>query len=141
MIAEGTALWSGTWKEGQGTLSTQTGTVSDVPYSFDSRFHAAEGGNPEELLAVAYAGCLNQAFANVFGWGNYTAEFIETVVEVDNELSLDVTKAGPISITMRAKVPGIQPDQFEGLARTAARGCLISRFLKGEPELHVTLVD
>lgn len=141
MIAEGTAYWQGTWKEGRGTLSTRSATLTDVPYDMDSRFNGGDGGNPEELLAVAYAGCVNQALANVLGWGNYTADFIETTVEVDNQLSLDVTKAGPITISIRAKVPGIRGDQFEGLAVTAARGCLISRFLKVEPELHITLVD
>ncbi|PZF00261.1 OsmC family peroxiredoxin [Curtobacterium sp. MCLR17_040] len=141
MIAAGTAQWSGSWKEGRGSLSTGTDTLADVPYDFASRFEGADGAIPEELLAVAYAGCLNQAFANVFGWGNFTAEFIETTVDVDNELSLDITQAGPITITMRAKVPGIEPGQFQGLAITAARGCLISRFLKVEPKMTFTLVD
>jgi osmotically inducible protein OsmC len=141
MIAQGTAHWKGTWKEGEGTLSTATGILADVPYSAASRFDGAEGGNPEELLATAYAGCLNQAFANVFGWGNFVADFIETVVEVDNELSTDITKTGLITIKMRAKVPGIRADQFRGLAVTAFRGCLVSRFLKSEPEFEATLVE
>lgn len=141
MIARGRSRWSGTWKEGDGTIATQTPTLPSTPYSYASRFDGADGANPEELLAAAYAGCLNQAFANTFGWGNFVAEFIETTVEVEVELGYNVTVPGRIHITVQAKVPGIKQDQFDGFTTTAMRGCMISRFLKIEPTMTATLVD
>ena len=141
MIARGASHWSGTWKEGHGTLSTQGPTVRDAAYTYASRFEGAEGAVPEELLATAYAGCLNQAFANVFGWGNFTAEFIETTVEIEVELGSKEKIPGRIHITMRARVPGINPAQFAGLTSTAKTGCLLSRLIKVDATMDATLVD
>lgn len=133
--------WAGTWKEGQGTLSTQGPTVRDAAYTYASRFEGAEGAVPEELLAAAYAGCLNQAFANVLGWGNFTAESIETMVEIEVELGSRDKVPGRIHITMRARVPGINRSQFAGLTITAKNGCLISRLLKADASMEATLLD
>ena len=49
---EGSALWQGTGKEGKGTLTTQSGTLRDTPYSFNARFGDGQGTNPEELIAA-----------------------------------------------------------------------------------------
>jgi osmotically inducible protein OsmC len=140
MIAKGTSRWAGNWKEGSGTLSTDNPTVVDAPYSYASRFEGAEGAVPEQLLAAAYAGCLNQAFANAFSWGNFTAEFIETQVEVEVELGYD-NATQRIHITTRAKVPGLRADQYEAFTNAAKKGCLISRLLKVEATMDATLVE
>lgn len=141
MIAKGVSRWSGTWKEGDGTLSTGGPTVTDAYYSYASRFEGAEGAVPEELLATAYAGCLNQAFANTFGWGNFVAEFIETTVVVEVELGSKDKIPGRIHIAMRAKVPGITQAQFTGLTNTAKNGCLVSRLLKVDATMEATLEE
>jgi osmotically inducible protein OsmC len=136
----GTSRWSGNWKNGSGTLSTGSPIVVEQPYSFASRFEGADGAVPEELLAATYAGCLNQAFANVFGWGNFVADFIETTVEIRAELGHGDNVHGNIHITMRARIPGIAQKQIEGLANTARKGCLISRFLRATATMDATLL-
>jgi lipoyl-dependent peroxiredoxin len=141
MTARGTSHWTGTLKEGQGTMSTQGPTVRDAPYTYASRFEGAEGAVPEELLAAAYAGCLNQAFANTFGWGNFTAESIQTTVEIEVQLGSREKIPGRIHITMAARVPGINQTQFDGLTNTAKNGCLISRLLKADATMDATLLD
>jgi organic hydroperoxide reductase OsmC/OhrA len=55
------AHWQGSTKEGTGTLSTQSATLKDTPYSFKARFGDGKGTNPEELLAAAHAGCFTMA--------------------------------------------------------------------------------
>ena len=67
MQAKGHSTWSGSWKQGAGTISTATDSVRGQPYSYASRFDGAPGASPEELLAAAHAGCFNQALANNFG--------------------------------------------------------------------------
>ena len=57
------AQWSGTGKEGKGTLTTQSGVLSGTPYSFSRRFGDEKGTNPEELIAAAHAGCFTMALA------------------------------------------------------------------------------
>jgi lipoyl-dependent peroxiredoxin len=137
--AKGTSRWAGNWKEGAGTVSTDNPTVSEAPYSYASRFEGAPGAVPEQLLAAAYAGCLNQAFANTFGWGNFTAEFIETQVEIEVEFGYG-NNLGRIHITTTAKVPGLREDQYEAFTQTAKKGCLISRLLNIEATMDATLV-
>jgi osmotically inducible protein OsmC len=137
--AKGTSRWAGNWKEGAGTLSTDNPTVSEAPYSYASRFEGAPGAVPEQLLAASYAGCLNQAFANTFSWGNFTAEFIETEVEIEVEFGYG-SNLGRIHITTTAKVPGLREDQYEAFTQTAKKGCLISRLLNIEATMDATLV-
>src|SRR5438552_14082819 len=47
MKATGYSTWSGSWKQGNGTISTETKTLNDVPYTFSSRFEGAPGASPE----------------------------------------------------------------------------------------------
>ena len=53
-----TAQWQGDGATGKGQLSTQSGTLSNQPYSFLTRFENQDGKsgtNPEELIAAAHA--------------------------------------------------------------------------------------
>ena len=55
MKRTGSAVWSGGIKDGKGTLTTESETLSKTPYSFSARFKNAAGTNPEELIAAAHA--------------------------------------------------------------------------------------
>jgi osmotically inducible protein OsmC len=58
------AEWNGDLKNGKGILSTETGTLKNVPYNAVSRFEQGDLTNPEELLGAAHAGCFSMALAN-----------------------------------------------------------------------------
>ena len=52
------AYWSGTIKDGNGELTTQSEVLNKTKFSFKTRISEDEKGtNPEELLAAAHAGC------------------------------------------------------------------------------------
>ena len=53
----GSAHWTGTIKEGKGTVSTQSKALVEQPYGFNTRFEGIPGTNPEELLGAAHAAC------------------------------------------------------------------------------------
>ena len=57
------AEWQGSGKDGKGSLTTQSATLKDTPYSFNARFGDGKGTNPEELIAAAHAGCFSMATA------------------------------------------------------------------------------
>ena len=57
------AKWQGSGKDGSGSLTTQSATLKDTPYGFNSRFGDGKGTNPEELIAAAHAGCFSMATA------------------------------------------------------------------------------
>src|SRR5712671_7929720 len=61
------AVWNGTLKEGKGTISTESGLLSQAQYSFGTRFENGKGTNPEELIAAAHAGCFSMALYGQLG--------------------------------------------------------------------------
>jgi lipoyl-dependent peroxiredoxin len=63
MKRSASVVWKGGLKDGRGTVSTETGTVSNVPYTFSTRFESEKGTNPEELVAAAHASCFSMALS------------------------------------------------------------------------------
>ncbi len=76
MKRNATAVWKGTGKEGKGTLSTQSGTLSNTQYSYKSRFEEGTGTNPEELIGAAHAGCFSMKLSFVLQEAGFTARLI-----------------------------------------------------------------
>ena len=133
------AHWSGTLKEGKGTLSTGSGVLKDSPYGFKTRFEDAPGTNPEELVGAAHAGCFSMAFSMLLGEEDFTADSIDTKATV----TLDKQDGGfavtAVHLDMRAKIPGINEDQFRNIANKAKAGCPISKLLKADISLDAHL--
>ena len=67
MIRKASAVWNGSLKEGKGTVSTESGVLSNSQYSFSTRFENGRGTNPEELIAAAHAGCFSMALSAQLG--------------------------------------------------------------------------
>ena len=72
------AKWAGDLKGGSGAISTASGTLSQTPYSFRTRFEDGKGTNPEELLAAAHAGCFTMALSLQLSLVGFKAESLET---------------------------------------------------------------
>ena len=141
MNATGYSTWNGSWKQGQGTISTASDTLADEPYSYASRFEGAAGASPEELLAAAHAGCFNQALANNFGMINLEADSISTTVVIelgrDEKGSPTITKS---SITTKVRVSGASEEQFQHCAERSRTNCSIAKVLKCEVELDASMI-
>ena len=130
MDRSASAVWRGGLKDGNGTISTQSGVLKDSQYSFSTRFENGVGTNPEELIAAAHAGCFTMALsAQLDSVGNKADELNTTAV-----VTMEKTEDGPtvtkIHLTTRAKVPNIEKERFDELAKKAKEGCPISRLLK-----------
>ncbi len=129
--AIGHSTWSGPWKSGIGTMSTDTDTLKSVAFSFSSRFGGAIGASPEELLATAYAGCFNQALANNLGMIGLTAESVETSVNIEMGKDEDGHPAiVQLFVTTSAKVAGISQEQFDRTTNRARTHCSIAKLLR-----------
>jgi osmotically inducible protein OsmC len=141
MQAQGYSTWTGTWRQGAGTISTDTPTVRDQPYSYASRFDGAPGASPEELLAAAHAGCFNQALANNFGMQSLTAAAIRTAVTIamgQDELGRPAILGSHIEI--EAEVPGATPEQLLYCATRASTNCSISKIMRCDVTLAARLL-
>src|SRR5438094_10289932 len=76
------AIWQGNLKEGKGAVSTESGVLSQTPYSFSTRFQNARGTNPEELIAAAHAGCFSMALSAELGKDGITPDSIRTTANL-----------------------------------------------------------
>ena len=79
MASKASAVWTGSLKEGKGTISTATGVLKNANYSFATRFEGAtRGTTPEELIAAAHASCFSMALGAQLGGAGLTPAKIET---------------------------------------------------------------
>ncbi len=139
MIRKARAVWRGTGKDGTGTLTSDSGVLSDTPYSFKTRFENERGTNPEELIAAAHAGCFTMALAFQLQGAGFTPTELatEAAVSLDKEgEGFRITKS---ALTLRAQVPGIDGAKFEELARAAEKNCPVSKVLNAEITMDFTL--
>jgi osmotically inducible protein OsmC len=126
------AEWQGTGKEGKGTLSTQSGVLSATPYGFNTRFGDQKGTNPEELIAVAHAGCYSMALAFALQGAGFTPTKLATSAAVTIEPEGSGFKISKSALKLEATVPNIDRDQFQKLAEGAKAGCPVSKVLNAE---------
>jgi len=121
------AHWSGSLKEGKGTLTTQSGVLDNTNYSFKSRFEEGETGtNPEELLAAAHAGCFTMWVASLLTQKGLNQLSLDTQATITLE-GVDITG---IKLSITGTVPGISADDFEAITKEAEKDCIISKTLK-----------
>src|SRR5580698_10237552 len=109
MASKASAVWTGSLKEGKGTISTATGVLKDANYSFATRFEGATSGTtPEELIAAAHASCFSMALG---------------------------AQLGGAGLTPTASVPGARQEVFEKAAAGAKAGCPISKLFANNTEI------
>ena len=139
MQRRASAQWKGGLKEGKGTVSTASGAVKNVAYSFAMRFGDTPGTNPEELVAAAHAACFSMALSNELGQRGYQPDTIDTKATLD----FDKTDAGwsvkSIHLDVTAKVPSADPTKFQAAAEAAKKNCPISRLLNTQITLSAKL--
>jgi lipoyl-dependent peroxiredoxin len=133
------AKWSGTGKEGKGSITTQSGVLSDTPYGFSRRFGDEKGTNPEELIAAAHASCFTMALAFQLTGAGKPPESLDTRAEVSLEQVEGGFKISTVALTLKAKVPGLSQDEFKKLADTAKANCPVSKVLNATITLLATL--
>ena len=139
MKRKASAEWKGGLKDGKGTISTDSGVLSNTQYSFSTRFEDGVGTNPEELIAAAHAGCFSMALSGQLAQTGLTADSIRTTASV----RLEKTDAGfaitSIHLDVKARVPGADEAAFSTAANNAKAGCPVSKVLKAEITMDATL--
>jgi osmotically inducible protein OsmC len=137
MQRKGSARWQGTTQEGSGTVSVQSGTLRDTPYSFKARFGDGKGTNPEELIAAAHAACISMALAAGLEQAGTPPKRIATTAKCTVEKVGDGFKITRMKLDVRGEVPGIDAAKFTQAAQAAKDGCPVSKALNGNVQLEL----
>ena len=120
-------------------MSTESGVLSGVSYSFAKRFGDEAGTNPEELLGAAHAGCFSMAFSGQLGAAGFEPEKIETTatVTIENvEGGFAITK---VHLDVEATIPNLDEGQFQEIAKKAKEGCPVSKLFKADITMDAKL--
>ena len=135
MKRNATAIWTGTVKDGSGTLSTGSTTLDKTQYSFKSRFEEGVGTNPEELMAAAHAGCFTMKLSADLTEAGFTPTTLETTATVSLENGV-ITSS---HLVTKATVPDLSDEQFQTIAKGAKENCPVSKAYNLEITLEATL--
>jgi lipoyl-dependent peroxiredoxin len=133
------AHWTGPIKEGKGTMSTQSGALSEQPYGFNTRFEGKPGTNPEELIGAAHAGCFSMALSLGLGKSDFTADSIDTkatVTLVEDNGGFTISK---VHLDVEAKIPGIENSKFQEICEETKKGCPVSKVLNADITMDARL--
>ena len=140
MKRSASAVWKGGLKDGTGTVSSETGVLSNVPYNFRMRFENEKGTNPEELIAAAHAACYSMALSMILGYAGMKAESISTKATVTLEQAGGGFAVTSSALETQVKIPNAYKAAFQKAAEAAKSGCPISKLLNATITLNATLV-
>jgi len=139
MIRKASAVWKGGLKDGKGEVSTGSGALKSLPYSFTTRFEEAPGTNPEELIGAAHAGCFSMALSGQLGGMGMTAQSIATNATVTMEKLEGGWTVTAVHLDVTATIPGADEGAFQKAAQNAKAGCPISRLLNTKITMEAKL--
>lgn len=139
MNRKASAVWQGGLKDGRGTVSTESGVLSNAAYSFNTRFENEKGTNPEELIGAAHAGCFSMALSGQLGAAGLAPERIETSAKVTLEKLADGFAITAVHLDVKATIPGADDAKFQTAANNAKAGCPISKLLNAKITMEARL--
>jgi osmotically inducible protein OsmC len=131
ILREGAAAWQGDLRTGKGMVSSQSGALDEESYSFGTRFEDKPGTNPEELIAAAHAACYCMALAATLKRKGYQPQSVEALAVCTlQSLEQGGWKIAKMQLDVRGRVPDLDQQTFEQIAKEADQGCPVSNLLR-----------
>jgi len=140
MKRSASAVWKGGLKDGKGTVSMESGTLTDTPYNFRMRFENEPGTNPEELVAAAHSACFSMALSGTLAQAGMVPERIETKATVTLEQVEGAFVVTSSHLQTTVKIPNADKAGFDKAVEAAKVGCPISKLLNTKITMQATLV-
>jgi osmotically inducible protein OsmC len=129
-----TTQWKGPLLSGSGTVSLDTSGVGTYDVTWASRAEEANGKtSPEELIAAAHSSCYSMALSHGLAGAGTPPETVQTVANVTFQPGEGITG---ITLTVKARVPGLTAEAFDAAAQDAKANCPVSKALAG---VNITL--
>ena len=124
--------WEGSVSRGAGTISSDTGAFTGLPFSLPSRIGDPEGKtSPEELLAAATAGCFTMSLGSELARDKTppTRMEIHCLIVMDEVPDQGHQIVGA-EITVHAEVEGTTEEALAAAIARADEGCPFSSLLR-----------
>ena len=132
-------IWEGNLRDGIGTMTTESGVLSDTQYSFRTRFAEGIGTNPDELIAASLSGCFSMALARELEGAGFLADRIETTATTSLEDGPEGWSVTRLQLDVHATVPRLSQKAFMKAALTAKETCPIARLLNANISMTASL--
>src|SRR5262245_48630386 len=132
MKRKASAVWQGGLKDGKGTISTESGVLTNTPYNFSKRFEQEKGTNPEELIAAAHASCFAMATSAQLDGVGVKAQSISATANVTLEKVGEGFSVTSSHLEVTIKAPGAERAKIQTAADNAKSGCPISKLLNAK---------
>lgn len=131
-----TAVWQGSFKQGNGQFATENSKLSGTTFMPSYVKNDGTFTNPEELLASAHASCFTMTLSYILGESGFSADQLETTVSliISNNV---ITNS---NLCLQAKIAGITDQEFQNFAHKAKEMCPVGNALKAESSLEATLI-
>jgi osmotically inducible protein OsmC len=139
MNRNASAVWKGTLHEGEGTISTESGVLSETQYSYRNSFVDGIGTNPDELIAASLGGCFSMALSNELGLAGFHPENIETTATATLEDLAAGWTITHMQLDVHANVPDASQAHFMDAALAAKTNCPMARLLKTNISMTASL--
>jgi osmotically inducible protein OsmC len=139
MKRNASAVWNGDLHMGEGTLTTESGVLSETQYSFGTSFVEGIGTNPDELMAAALSGCFAMALSKELTVSGFHPQRIETTATATLEQLGGGWTVTHMQLDVHANVPDASQIRFMAAALDAKANCPVSRLLKTNISMTASL--
>lgn len=139
IVKSGSATYKPLGKKGKGSISTETGALSNHPYGFNTRFEDGKGSNPEELIGAAHASCFTMALSLALADAGYEDGELKTTAKISLDKTDNGYKISQSALSLSATVVGISEDEFSEIAQEAKANCPVSKLLDTKITLAIDL--
>ena len=129
--------WRGGLKRGKGTISTESGALQNIGYSFGQRFEEAAGTNPEELIGAAYASCFSMALAGELEKRGHLTERLDVTADVHLDKTASGWKIPQIHLRIVANVPSARAKEIDEIASLTKDNCPIGKILNTHTSMEI----
>ena len=140
-VRQARAIWEGDLIKGTGTVDgVSSGNFRALPVSWSARTEAPGGKtSPEELLAAAHSSCFSMALSAGLARAGTPPKRLEVTADVTFDKVGDSWTVVSSALTVSGSVPGTSAEAFRKAAEDARDNCPISRALKGNVRLSVSV--
>jgi lipoyl-dependent peroxiredoxin len=130
--------WQGNLTQGNGSINTGSGALSQLPVTWASRTERSDGKtSPEELIAAAHAACYAMAFSHTLTQAGTPPEQLHVTAVCSLDRTDTGLKIASMALEVTGTVPGLDQAGFETAARQAELGCPVSNALRNNVAISV----